>query len=131
MACGDLVLNINSDDYQFLPYFYGASQLLGHPKLKPKSIVNKEIVEYVYKDFMFFECIHFINTHKKGPFHEHSPILFDISGVLRWEKVNVGMLKMYLAEVLGKFPVVQHFLFGSLLPFEKADDLSIDVLALK
>lgn len=55
---------------------------------------------------------------KKGPFYEHSPILYDITGVPNWGKVNTGMLKMYIAEVLQKFPVVQHLPFGSLLPFD-------------
>ena len=32
---------------------------------------------------------------KKGNLSETSPMLNDISGVLSWEKVNSGLLKMY------------------------------------
>src|SRR5947199_10304523 len=39
------------------------------------------------------------------------------------------MLKMYSAEVLGKFPVVQHFPFGSIFTWEAAGTESSDLKA--
>jgi serine/threonine-protein phosphatase 2A activator len=60
-------------------------------------------------------AIDFINQMKTGPFGEHSPILNDISAVKTWDKVNDGMLKMFRAEVLCKFPVMQHFKFGRIV----------------
>ncbi|KAJ1340562.1 hypothetical protein BSLG_004656 [Batrachochytrium salamandrivorans] len=115
------------DDHQFLPTF-GSSQLIDHPRIKPKSIMQIDVVSNFSKEYLYLACIEYIHQVKKGPFHEHSPILYDISGVPLWSKVNTGMLKMYIAEVLHKFPVVQHFYFGRLLPFEEAHEITMDAV---
>lgn len=112
------------DDYHFLPFLFGASQLANHPHMRPKSIHNGELVDQFWQQYMYFECIHFINSIKAVPGHAgnthvslrwHSPMLDDISSAKSWQKIKEGMVKMYKAEVLGKLPIMQHFFFGSLL----------------
>lgn len=110
----------NLDDYQFIPFIWGSAQLIDHPRLRPKSFLDEDICGTFSKDYMFFGCIQYINKVKSGPFAEHSNQLYNISGVPAWSKVNSGLIKMYKAEVLSKFPVMQHFLFGSLLRIDAA-----------
>nr|CAB3265273.1 serine/threonine-protein phosphatase 2A activator-like [Phallusia mammillata] len=103
------------DDFQFLPFIFGSSQLIMNERITPKDFVETSIVTQYHHDYMFLECIKYINEVKSGPFAEHSHTLWGISSVHHWTKVNSGLLKMYKAEVLQKFPVIQHFRFGSIL----------------
>nr|GMC98813.1 serine/threonine-protein phosphatase 2A activator isoform X2 [Ipomoea batatas]GMD41600.1 serine/threonine-protein phosphatase 2A activator isoform X2 [Ipomoea batatas] len=103
------------DDYHFLPFIFGSSQLIDHKYMKPKSIHNQDILENFSNEYLYLSCISFIKKVKKGLFAEHSPMLDDISGVPNWNKVNSGLLKMYKIEVLQKVPIMQHFLFGSII----------------
>ncbi|KAK2784304.1 Serine/threonine-protein phosphatase 2A activator 1 [Onygenales sp. PD_12] len=140
------------DDHSFLPYILGSAQLA--PPISesdvtptegslpdapdPSAVAKPNIVEREREHNMYFSAIGFINDVKRGPFWEHSPMLYDISGIRDgWGKINKvnahhfnfqfiprsayksqGMIKMYNAEVLSKFPVVQHFPFGSLFRWE-------------
>jgi len=104
-------------DYHFLPFVFGSAQLRGHKYIRPKSIHDPDVVEQFGSEYMYLACIGFINSIKSASLRWHSPMLDDISSVKTWDKVNSGMLKMYRGEVLGKLPVVQHFYFGSFLPF--------------
>ncbi|XP_071529591.1 serine/threonine-protein phosphatase 2A activator-like [Panulirus ornatus] len=112
------------DDYQFLPFIWGSSQLQMHPKISPEMFVNEKIVNENADEYMFFSCIKFILSVKTGPFAEHSNQLWNISGVQSWSKINQGLIKMYKAEVLHKFPVVQHMLFGTILSISPATEIT-------
>ncbi|KAK3332148.1 hypothetical protein B0T19DRAFT_414888 [Cercophora scortea] len=122
------------DDHFFIPYIFGSAQLTrplhtptdptpiegSLPHSPPPSSVAVAAKANAHRaENMYFSAIGFINDVKTGPFWEHSPILFDISGIRDgWGKINKGMIKMFNAEVLSKLPVVQHFPFGSLFAWD-------------
>ncbi|GAM20821.1 hypothetical protein SAMD00019534_039960 [Acytostelium subglobosum LB1] len=106
------------DDYHFLPFLFGSSQLIEHQYIRPKSIRSAEVVSSFADKYMYLQCISFILQVKTGSLMEHSPMLVDISGVRNWSKVNEGMIKMYKSELMSKLPVMQHFFFGSLIEFK-------------
>lgn len=105
------------DDYHFLPFLFGAAQLSPLTRPRPLSIHNNDYVEEFKEKYFYFGCVAFINQVKTGAqsLRWTSPMLDDISGVKTWKKIEEGMFKMYKAEVLGKLPVVQHFIFSTIL----------------
>ncbi|OAA55237.1 phosphotyrosyl phosphatase activator [Niveomyces insectorum RCEF 264] len=134
------------DDHAFLPYIFGSAQLTrplrasgdatiatrpvvyneptpqegSAPRVPPPlAILKPDVVASQRTRNLYFAAIGFIHDVKRGAFWEHSPVLYDVSGIRDgWGKINKGMLKMYHAEVLAKFPVVQHFPFGSLFSWD-------------
>lgn len=106
------------DDYHFLPFLFGANQLIDHPHIKPKSIHIQEVLEGFHKEYLYLDCVQYINSIKTESLRWHSPLLNDISAVKTWNKVCSGLMKMYLTEVLHKKPIMQHFLIGSIVSFD-------------
>ncbi|KAI9376201.1 Phosphotyrosyl phosphate activator protein-domain-containing protein [Aspergillus egyptiacus] len=130
------------DDHSFIPYIFGSAQLSpaisesdpvpeegSYPDAPaPGGVTKANVVERERRENLYFSAIGFIYDVKRGPFWEHSPMLYDISGIQAgWGKINKGMIKMYNAEVLSKFPVVQHFPFGSLFSWERDPNAVVPV----
>lgn len=96
------------DDHSFVPFILGSAQLApavspdapiplegslgGAPR--PNVVVNEQTVRQLSAQNMYFAAIAFIYDVKKGPFWEHSPTLYDISGIeAGWAKINKVRLR--------------------------------------
>lgn len=102
----------NMDDFQFLPFLFGTSQLAGIKYISPSNFYEFEQVDMYKGDFIFFEAVDFILTNKKGPFNEHSYTLWNLSGAPGWDNIFRRTKIKFRDEVLSPFPIIQHLLFG-------------------
>jgi serine/threonine-protein phosphatase 2A activator len=106
------------DDFSFLPFVWGSAQLVGSSRVLPTVIDDDGRLDELRGEYLYLDAIKVIKEAKTGPFHEHSPVLYDVSRVSAgWPKINQGMIKMYKGEVWLKVPVIQAFLFGKLFPY--------------
>lgn len=48
------------DDYQFIPFIWGSSQLQMNPKIAPEMFCNEKTVNDNADEYMFLGCIKFI-----------------------------------------------------------------------
>ena len=92
------------DDYQFLCFLWGSSQLIGHDEYPPSIVGRPEAIAPLTSSFVYFQAVAFIARMKTGPFHEHSALLHSIAQLPSWGKVNAGLIKMYEEEVSAHCP---------------------------
>ncbi|XP_037959857.1 serine/threonine-protein phosphatase 2A activator [Teleopsis dalmanni] len=116
------------DDYQFIPFIFGSAQLAIDPPFEPVKFLDKTVVEEYKEQYMFLGCIDYINQVKTGHFAEHSNQLWSISAVETWAKITQGLIKMYQKEILSKYPIIQHVLFGTCMKFKPAVNPYIHVV---
>lgn len=115
------------DDYHCLLFLWGSAQLsrqdrvrrrldMGAAVITPGCIHDSSVLREYAGQFLYLEGVAFIKQLKSSaPFAETSPMLNDISGLQDWAKICSGLMQLFRAEVLGKYPVIQHLLFGDLL----------------
>jgi hypothetical protein len=104
------------DDYHCLLFLWGSAQLSAQKDIRPADVHNPELLREYAPEYLYFEGIQFIkNIKSSAPFAETSPMLNDISGMADWAKICSGLMRLFQAEVLFKFPVIQHLLFGNVL----------------
>ena len=107
------------DEYQFIPFIFGAAQLINNKEITPKGILDDEILKAYKNEYIYLDCVDYIKSVKTGAsFGHYAPILESITNAKNWEKIAKGLVRMYQDDVLGKIVIIQHFYFGSVLLLE-------------
>ena len=102
----------NMDDFQFLPFLFGAAQLVGIKYITTGDFYLSDQVDMFKSDFIFFDAVDFILNNKRGPFNEHSYTLWCFTSLGSWDNIYRRIRMKFTEDILGPFPIVQHFLFG-------------------
>ncbi|KRY39773.1 Serine/threonine-protein phosphatase 2A activator [Trichinella spiralis] len=92
------------DDYQFCPFLFGSSQLIGNSDFLPRSLCEPDIIRRYADDYMLKRVLLQNIQMDYIPFAQY--------------RIGETLTAAYF--VLKKFPVAQHFLFGILLSVEPA-----------
>lgn len=102
----------NMDDFQFLPFLFGAAQLSGYKYISTGDFYNPDGVDMFKNDYIFFEALDFILSNKRGPFNEHSYTLWGFTNLGTWENIYRRIKSKFIDDILSPFPIAQHLLFG-------------------
>lgn len=102
----------NMDDFQFLPFLFGAAQLSGIKYIATSDFYQPDQVDMFKDDYILFEAVDFILNNKRGPFNEHSYTLWGFTNLGSWDNIYRRIRLKFTDDILGPFPIVQHFLFG-------------------
>lgn len=102
----------NMDDFQYLPFLFGAAQLVGQKFISASNFYEQDQVDMFKSEFVFIDAVSYILETKRGPFNEHSYTLWEYSNLGCWENILRRIRSKFVDEVLRPFPIVQHLLFG-------------------
>ena len=105
------------DDFHHLSFLLGAAQLQ-HSGYKPSETLQGEIRRGESETYMFFWAVDQILEVKRANLSECSPFIYDLTKLKSFKAVRSSLEGAYTKEVLDQFVVVQHLLFGSLLPWK-------------
>ena len=107
------------DEYQFIPFIFGAAQLIDNKEIIPKGVLDDNVLKKNKDEYIYLDCVDYIKSVKTGScFSEYAPILDSITNAKNWEKIAKGLVRMYEDDVLQKVVIIQHFYFGSVLLLE-------------